>query len=181
MIGAPRREWARVAADPTGIGALDISYVAILAGFAVTIEAAHQWSPPTPAAAALEIAGFGYVAALFGVAVLGVVSSKLAPLFGGVDDLHRGIKLAAFSHTPVWLAAPLLLVPRIGPTLALAGTLYGVYVYYLGIGDLLCVPPRGRLVCTALAIAATIAVAATMGALALMLAGDFQLVRVPDR
>lgn len=144
ILRRPRREWAAIAAEPGAIGWGLPGYVAILAGLALAVEFAVGLAAGVPPGAASATALSGYVEALAGLALLTLLARDLAPRFGGVGDLGRSFKLAVFGCTPAWLGGMLLPVPRIGPSLALLASLYGLYVYFLGIPALIGVPAGGR-------------------------------------
>lgn len=144
VICAPRREWTVIAAEDARIGTLYTGYVAIVAGIGLAAELAGGLAAGGSLGPALGTALSGYVLALANVAILALVASRLAPAFGGVDDRVQGFKLAAFASTPVWLGGVFLLLPGIGEPLAWISSLYGLYLYYLGIPELMRVAPRRR-------------------------------------
>jgi hypothetical protein len=74
--------------------------------------------------------------------------------------LSNALKLAAYAHTPAWLAGIFLLVPGLS-VLAILG-LYGVYLLWSGLPPLMHAPPE-----TTLAYAATVGGCALAFALAL--------------
>ncbi|HJU19072.1 MAG TPA: Yip1 family protein [Stellaceae bacterium] len=162
MICRPRREWAAIAAEPRTIPELYTGYIAIIAGLALAVEFASGLLSGVPLGAAFGTALSGYVLALADIAVLAVVASRLAPRFGGIADLGQSFKLAAFGCTPVWLGGAFLLVPVIGTRLALAADLYGIYVFFLGIGALTGVPRERRLGYFIAVLALTLALAAAL-------------------
>lgn len=143
LIRAPRREWPVIAEEDTGIADLYTGYVAIVAAVALTAELIAGVAGGVPVWPALGTALSGYVMALADVAVLGVVASKLAPVFGGVGDPVQAFKLAAYAATPAWLGGVFLLLPVIGRPLTWLCDLYGICLCYLGTGVLMDVP-RGR-------------------------------------
>jgi hypothetical protein len=179
LLRRPKREWSVIAAEPGDIVGLYTGYVAILAAVPLAAELIDFVSRGVPFGAALGIAVSGYCLALLDVAILACVASRLAPRFGGVRDLAQGFKLAGFGCTPAWLGGVFVLVPGIGSMLALAATLYGIYVCYLGIADLTLVPAGRRTGYFLLVLAVTIAVAMLVTLMAGLVAGHWGIVRVP--
>jgi hypothetical protein len=180
MVSNPRGEWPVIAAEPGDIGTLYTSYVVILAGVPLLAELIRSLIVMHSVNFAIGEAVSGYVMALLGVAVLGFFSSKLAPVFGGTDELDQGFKLAAYAQTPAWLGGVFVLLPWIGGVLALVAALYSVYVYYLGIEELTRVPARRRLGYILLVILLTIIVSAMLEYLVGTLTGHTRLMAMRD-
>jgi hypothetical protein len=80
----------------------------------------------------LMFALFSYVLSLVGVIVVGKVVDLLAPSFNSTKNDLNAFKLAAYSMTPAFVAGIFNLIPSLG-VLALLGSLYGIYVLYLGL------------------------------------------------
>jgi hypothetical protein len=176
MVSDPRGEWPVIAAEPDDITALYSSYVVILAGVPLIAELIRTFFVMRSFNFAVGAAVSGYVMALIGVAVLGFFSSKLAPVFGGTDELNQGFKLAAYAQTPAWLGGVFVLLPWIGGVLALIAALYSVYVFYLGIPDLTRVPARRRLGYILLVVLLTIIVSGAFEFLVGKLTGHTRLI-----
>jgi len=128
MIVAPAREWQVVAGETPTVGGLYTGYIAILAAIG-------------PLAIALSLgilgAGFGtaiagYLLALAMVYVLAWIIDLLAPSFGGEKNFIRALQLVAYAATPAWVGGIFHLIPILGGILALAASLYSLYVFYLG-------------------------------------------------
>jgi hypothetical protein len=145
IVRTPQSEWRVIADEPTAITALYTGYVVILAAVPLVAELLHLLFSGASVGAALVIPFTGYAMSMINVAVIAVIASKLAPRFGGVDDLAQGFKLAAYAATAAWLGGVFLLLPRVGWLLRLACSLYSVCVFYLGITELTRVPPERRI------------------------------------
>jgi hypothetical protein len=171
IVQTPRSEWPVIAEEPADIGRLYADYVAILAAIPLLAELVRFILAGLPAGIAIGIAVTGYVMALVNVAVIAFVSTKLAPAFGGVDDREQAFKLAAFGYTAAWLGGVFLLLPLIGWLLQLACGIYSMYVYYLGIGELLRVPQERRLGFFAVVLVVTVVIAWVVAILLGMLTG----------
>jgi hypothetical protein len=162
ILTTPQTEWPVIAAEPTQPPALYTSYIIPLAAI-----------PPVCAFLGLLIFGVGgfrlpigtllvslivsYILGLIGVAVMGFIFAKLAPSFGGQDDVNQGIKLAAYSATAGWVGGIFSLIPFLGIISALCG-LYGLYLLYLGIPVLMKNPQEKTLVYAISAIVVAIVV-----------------------
>jgi Yip1 domain len=178
MLRTPKTEWPVIAAEPANILGLYTGYVAILAAVPLAAELVYLVTGGVPIEAALGITVSGYLLALVDVAILAVVASRLAPRFGGAQDLRQGFKLAAFGCTPAWLGGVFVLLPRIGSLLTLAATLYGIYVYYLGIPALTGVPAARRTPYFVFVLALTLAVALVVAVAVTGLTGHWAITRV---
>ncbi len=86
-----------------------------------------------------------YGIGLLSVYVLALILSKLAPKFGGQEDLVSSLKLVAYSMTPVWIAGVLSLLGLsiLGIVQLVAGC-YGLYLLFIGIPTLTGVPEGRR-------------------------------------
>lgn len=171
IVKTPRSEWPVIASEPADIGRLYADYVAILAAVPMAAELVRFLVAGVPAGAAIGIAVTGYVMALANVAIIAYVSTKLAPAFGGVDDREAAFKLAAFGYTAAWLGGVFLLLPAIGWLLQLVCGVYSMYVYYLGIGELLRVPRERRVGFFVIVLVLTVIIAMVIAVLLGMLTG----------
>ncbi|HEV2301629.1 MAG TPA: Yip1 family protein, partial [Stellaceae bacterium] len=171
IVKTPRSEWPVIADEPADIGRLYADYVAILAAVPMFAELVRFLVAGVPAGAAIGIAVTGYVMALANVAIIAYVSTKLAPAFGGVDDREAAFKLAAFGYTAAWLGGVFLLLPAIGWLLQLVCGVYSMYVYYLGIGELLRVPRERRVGFFVIVLVLTVIIAMVIAVLLGMLTG----------
>jgi hypothetical protein len=150
IITTPQTEWAVISSEPTDPPTLYTSYIIPLAAI-----------PPVATFLGLLIFGVGgfrfpigtlivslivsYILALVMVGVLGFIFAKLAPSFGGQDDVNQGLKLAAYSMTASWIAGIFAIIPFLG-LLALIGGLYSLYLLYLGVPVLMKNPQEKTLV-----------------------------------
>lgn len=142
LLRAPAEEWRVIADEPatplslvTGyivplaaIGALALFISDVAFGEPVPLIGRVRADPATALASALLLLVFKVIA-VFGVAAL---VDALAKPFGGQRDRLRALKLAAYSHTPFWLAGVSNLLPGLSPLLVLGAT-YGVYLAFTGL------------------------------------------------
>lgn len=80
-----------------------------------------------------------FILAFVGVYLSAYVIAYLAPRFGSRQDMGRAVQLVAYSYTPAWVAGILSLVPALG-VLVFVGGLYGLYLIYLGLPQMMKTP-----------------------------------------
>src|SRR5579859_8022446 len=143
LIG-PKTEWPVIAGESTSPAALFGGYVAPLAAIPpiATIIGNQLFTGAMTFGQSIAIGIVGFVIALVGVYVLGLIASKIAPSFGGRDDLSQGLKLVGYAYTAAWVAGIVNLVPALG-MLAIIGSLYSLYLLYAG-GAVMMGIPRER-------------------------------------
>lgn len=106
----------------------------------------------------------GYILALVGVAVLAFIVDFITPKFGGIANQINAFKLCTYSMTAAWLAGFALLIPLVGPLLALAG-FYSLYLFYLGVPKLMKTPVGNAGIMTVVAVVVNAIVMIVMSAL----------------
>ncbi|MFZ6742876.1 Yip1 family protein [Undibacterium sp. JH2W] len=80
-----------------------------------------------------------FASSLIGVYLTSLIINALAPQFGAEKNSAQSLKVAAYSFTPVFVAAILFIFPDLGMLSLLAG-LYGIYLLYLGLPVLMKTP-----------------------------------------
>ena len=143
IILSPKTEWPAIAPEPTTIPQLFVGYVtplallAALMGFlrmsVLGVNSAFGNSFRMPISSGLTYTVMMFVSALFGVLVVGLIISALAPSFSGTKDQRQALKVAAYSLTPAMLSSLLALSPILATLLQLLAGLYGIYVLSLGL------------------------------------------------
>jgi hypothetical protein len=117
-----------IAGESANTAALYTGYIMILAAIG-------------PIALALRMGLFGmglgvalmsYLIALVMTYVLALIVDALAPSFGGEKDAGKALQLVAYAFTAAWVAGIFHLVPFIGSIVALAGSIYSLYLFSLG-------------------------------------------------
>jgi hypothetical protein len=166
MLMSPATEWQVIAGETTDIQTLYTSYIMPLAAIpplAGLIGRAILF-PRMSFGTALIGAIVFYVLSLIAVYVVAWIAAKLAPMFGGTDNVDSGLKLVAYSSTARWVGGIFRIIPPLG-ILSLLASLYGIYLFYTGITPIMNVP-AGRAVPYLLAlIVATILVFIVIGVL----------------
>ena len=105
---------------------------------------------------------FGYAAAFVSVFLLGLIINAFAPAFGGRRDFASALKLAVYSHTPVWLAGIFLILPGLR-FLTFTG-FYGAYLLWRGLPLLMKVPEHKSQTFAVLLVACAFALTSIAGA-----------------
>jgi hypothetical protein len=153
IILKPQEEWAKIKDEPTTVPQLFTQYAIILAaipavamfigwaliGFRVPFSGA-SWT-----GRGLLYAIFSYILGLVSVYIFGFVINALAPNFASTQNLTMAMKLAVYSMTPAWVAGIFHIIPALG-ILAVLGSLYGIYILYLGFSQPLMGTPKEKVV-----------------------------------
>lgn len=144
IVTAPKTEWSVIASEATSPGTLFSGYVAPLAAIppVATIIGNLLFGRAMTFGESVAVGIIGFVIALVGVWVLGLIASKIAPSFGGKDDLTQGLKLVGYAYTAAWVAGIFNLVPALA-ILAIIGGIYSLYLLYTG-GSVMMSVPRDR-------------------------------------
>jgi Yip1-like protein len=159
ILTAPQAEWPVIAGESTGTGELYSGYVAPLAAIppVASIVGNLLFSGAVGFIGSIVIGIITFVMSLVGVYVLGLIASKIAPSFGGKDDLAQGLKLVAYAYTAAWIAGIVNLIPALA-FLSLIGGLYSLYLLYTGTSAMMSVPQERSLGYTAVIILVAIGV-----------------------
>ncbi len=150
MITTPKTEWDAVAAETAAPSQVTVGYVvplSLLAHLASFIGSAFVGAMVSAAFGIHRGVTFWLVSAILGwvltilvVYIEGWVVNALAPTFASKPDYGNAFKLVAFASTPAWVGGLLAIIPFLGWIGALAGGLYSIYVFYLGVPKLMATP-----------------------------------------
>jgi hypothetical protein len=124
ILGDPRDEWVRIAAEPATVQSLYTGWIMILAAIGPLALLLSMNS--------LQFAIAQYVRSLIMTFVLALVVDAIAPSFGGTRDFVASLKLTAYSYTATWLAGIFNLLGTLGAVVVLLATIYTLYTFYLG-------------------------------------------------
>ena len=168
IVLSPKTEWPVIAPEPTTVAQLYVGYVvplallAALMGFlrmsVLGVNSAFGTSFRMPISSGLTYTLTMFVSALFGVFVVGLIISVLAPTFAGRRDQRQALKVAAYSLTPALLSSVLALSPVWATLLQLLAGFYGIYVLFLGLPVLMQSPQEKAFGYTASVVICTILV-----------------------
>jgi hypothetical protein len=177
---SPNTEWPVIDAEPTSPGTLISGYVLPLsaigavAGFVggsiVGRSLPFVGFYRVPMVSGIVAAVFSVVMAVVAVYVMSLIVNALAPTFGGEKNSTQALKVVAYSYTPAWIAAVLLVLPVLGILAFLAG-LYGLYLLYLGLPRLMKAPAEKAVAYTAVSVVCAIVVTAVLSMIGAAIVG----------
>ncbi|GAB3009034.1 hypothetical protein GCM10027051_07200 [Niabella terrae] len=135
ILTEPKLEWEKIKAEEATLQSLLTGYViplSLLAGLANFLKYIVFSS----------IFGFTYGIAYTLFAVLATIVvfviatyiiDALAPSFKSEKNLNRSAQLVAYAGTAGYVASLFSFIPFLGGLLALAGAVYSIYLFYLGL------------------------------------------------
>jgi Yip1 domain len=126
---SPQTEWPKIAEESETTQSLYINYAMILAA----IPAIALIVGSLGRGASIGIAIVTYVLSLIVIFIASLIINALAPTFDGTKNPVNALKVAVYSMTPGWLAGVFNVVPMIGGVIVLLASLYGIYLFYLGL------------------------------------------------
>jgi len=139
ILITPKTEWPVIEAETSDIASLYTGYIMILAGIAA-LAGLIGMSFMGMLGFAVGSAIAKYVLTLIMVFLVALLIDALAPTFGGTKNQINALKLIAYSSTAGWVASIALVIPVLGGIIALIGSLYGIYLLYLGLPVLMKCP-----------------------------------------
>jgi len=176
----PKTEWAVIAQEPASTGQLIGGYVAPLAALGavagligrslVGVTLPFAGTLRVPLVTSLVTSIFAFVMAVVGVFVLSLIINALAPTFGGEKNSTQALKVAVYSYTPAWVAGVLQILPALSFFGLLAG-LYGLYLLYLGLPQLMKAPPEKAVGYTAVVVVCAIVLGIVIASIGTAIAG----------
>ena len=143
ILTTPKSAWPVVAGETTTIKDLYLGYIMMLAaiGPVCGFIKSTVFGINIPLLGTYRV-GFGtglgnmlfsYLMALVGVYLVALVINLLAPSFGGTKNDLQALKTVAYAYTAAWVAGVGQLLPWVGMAILLAGSLYSIYLLYLGL------------------------------------------------
>ena len=166
ILLTPATEWPVVAGESTSVVDLYKNYIVILAalpavfgfikGSLIGIDVPLIGTMRVGVVAGLTGMIVSYLLGLAQVYLIALIVDALAPTFNGQKNLLQALKLAAYAFTAAWIASIAQIVPWIGGLLALAGGCYSIYLFYLGLPELMRAPKDRAVGYTVVSIIATI-------------------------
>lgn len=138
ILTKPQQEWEVIAGESATIAGLYTGYVIILAAIPwvasfLKMSFIESLLFRVPMFTGLIAAVLGYALGLAGLYVSAFVIDKLAPNFQSRSELIQAFKLVVYASTASWVAGAFNIIPFVGWLLALIGSLYGIYLFYLGL------------------------------------------------
>ena len=162
LLLQPRAEWRRIDEEPAGIGRTVARTLLPLAAIPAVCSAIGlcligirgggaairlPWTVGLLQAVAL------YLLAVIGLAAVALITTLVAPTFGGRAERVRGFKLAVHGATAALVGGIFLLVPPLAP-LALLAALYSAYLVFTGLPVIMRCAPRRSVPYTAVVVLA---------------------------
>jgi hypothetical protein len=153
IILKPKEEWIKIKEEKTTLAELFTSYAVIL----VAIPAVAQFIGLSLVGHKIPFAGWYrmgigsgllfailyYIFTLVSIYVYGIVINALAPTFSSKSDATNAMKLAVYSMTPAYVAGALYIIPFL-KILVILGSLYGIYILYLGFATPMMETPKEK-------------------------------------
>jgi MFS family permease len=155
ILLTPKTEWPVIESEQTDIKSLYVGYIMILAAIPAIAGIIASMFIGSMVGAVAGRAGLGmgmgggfavahgiasYVITLVVIFVVALIVDALAPTFGGQKSQINALKLVAYSATAGWVASIATIIPILGWIVALVGSLYGIYLLYLGLPVLMKCP-----------------------------------------
>lgn len=165
----PKSEWTVIEPEQTDPKTLYTTYIAILAlipAVATLISTAFLASffgGRIGLGLVLIAAVMQYVLTLVMVFVVALIADVLAPSFDGQKNLNQALKLTAYSMTAAWVAGIFAIVPLLGWLLMIIGSLYSLYLFYLGAPLLMKVGSEKAIAYTVVVVIAAIVIGWVIG------------------
>jgi hypothetical protein len=97
------------------------------------------------------------------VYITAYIVDALAPSFNSEKDFGRSVQLVAYGATPGLIAAIFAILPAIAGFLSVAGAIYSIYLWYLGLGPIKKTPDDKRVVYLVVSFIVLIVVYAIIG------------------
>jgi Yip1 domain len=158
---SPQTEWPKIAEESETTQSLYINYAMILA--AIPAVAMILGSLGRGMGFAVGIAIVTYIITLVVVFIASLIVNALAPTFDGTKNPVNALKVVIYSLTPGWLAGVFNVIPLVGGVIVLLASLYGIYLFYLGLSPNMKNPHEKSIGYTALVIVCYIVMQAVLG------------------
>lgn len=165
----PKTEWAVIEPEQTDPKTLYTTYICILAlipavaSFIGTAFIVSFFAGSIGLGFVVGAAIAQYVLGLVMVFVVAFIADALAISFDGQKNLNQALKLTAYAMTAAWVAGIFAIVPILGWLLSLLGSLYSLYLFYLGVPILMKVPEPKAVGYTIVVVLVAIVIGAVIG------------------
>ena len=104
-----------------------------------------------------------YAVSLGAIYLLALIVDALAPNFGGQKNRLQAFKTVAYASTAGAVASAAVIVPGIGQLLVLVGSVYTLYLLYLGLPVMMKAPQQKAVGYTAVVVVSTIVIFLALG------------------
>ena len=164
ILTTPKTEWPVIAGETTGTAELYTGYAMPLAAIGpIAIILGNLLSGSRVSfMGSVLLAIVSFVLSLVAIYVIGLIVAKIAPSFGGKEDMGQALKLVTYAYTAPWLGAIFNLIPAIS-ILGTIVSLYGLYLLYTGTVPLMSVAKERSVGYTAVVVLVSIGVYIVIG------------------
>jgi MFS family permease len=159
----PKSEWAVIEREDTDTRTLYTSYIAILALIPAVATLFILSGGRTGMGLVLGSIITQYGLGLAMVYAVAFIADILAPNFEGKRESAQALKLTAYAMTASWAASVFAIVPGIGWLLSFLGSLYSIYLFYLGAPILMKVPESKAVAYSVVVMVAAMVLGAVIG------------------
>ncbi|TLY53682.1 MAG: YIP1 family protein [Gammaproteobacteria bacterium] len=152
ILLTPKTEWPVIAGETETVQSLYLNYILILAAIPAVcgfikmtvfgISIPFIGTTRVGLFAGLTNAILTYGVSLAIAFLVALIIDFLAPTFGGQKNQVQALKTAAYGYTASWVAGVFYLLPGLGWLIMLAASIYGIYVFYLGLPSTMKCPPE---------------------------------------
>lgn len=161
ILTTPKTEWPVIAAEPATVQGLYTNYILVLAALPAIAGFIRNsllgisflgvtWRAPFGSGLAGMVVQ--YLLSLVLVYVMSLIINALAPSFGAQKDPVQALKAIAYACTASWVAGVAAILPWISTVVAVAGGIYAIYLFYLGLQATMHSPPEKTAAYTAVSI-----------------------------
>ena len=170
ILMVPKSEFPTLKAEATDVAGLYkeyLLYIAALPAIGTLLSFGAFWG----FGYRRKLAIIGYVVTLASFYISAFIIDALAQSFNSTKDLTNSLKLVGYASTPSMVGRLFTFLPGIGWLLSLAGSIYSIYLFYLGLPVFMDTPPDKTVIYMIVAFLVSIVVYAVLAALLFPLFG----------
>ena len=171
ILMQPKLEWEVIEQEQTDARTLYKSYIAILALIPAAVALLGSLGGRAGLGLVLGAVIAQYLLGLVMVYAVALIADILAPNFDGQRESSQALKLTTYSMTASWIASVFGILPFLGWVLSLLGSLYSIYLFYLGAPKLMNVPERKAAAYSVVVMVAAIVIGAVIGLIGMGMIG----------
>ncbi|MGE9313918.1 Yip1 family protein [Niabella sp. CJ426] len=148
ILTNPKGEWEVINTETATVKGLLTSYVLPLSLLAAAASFLKFFVFSSLFGIAYSIAYtiFAVIVTVLVFVIATYVIDALAPSFKSEKDINKSAQLVAYAGTAGYVAGLFSFIPVLGGLISLAGAVYSIYLFYLGIGPLKKTPEDQKIV-----------------------------------
>ena len=124
-----------------------LSYIAMFIGSAFLIGAFGAFGVLSLGPAYYAVfEGIQLVLAIAALYIIPQILAAIAPSFSGQNNSLNALKLYVFAMTPAWIGSMLGILPVIGWLGAIAGGIYGIYLFWQHVTEAMSIPEDKKVI-----------------------------------